>query len=329
MRRALRRGIDCGGEAGRTGADDRDVEHVVRVESLGQPERIGEGGVARVAQRLLLARHDDHRELVGAEFEAVEEAAGIRIRLGIEKAVRIAVARQEPLQPQRVAAMTRADQHHPAMHVPNEADAPQDEGAHDDLADIRLAGDQPAEIGAPHAHDPAVDADAAGNEDLAIVEQVEFARELAVGVHREDVFRAVLVVVEDLDRALDHEEEIDASLAPLEDRRAFRQALLGAVGGDPRRHLLAEPREGLRLAQVGIVRVETRPGADGGWSGHAHRVRKAARRRNGLGSTGAARRGSADKRSGALRPASSVFDETDAGRSAVGTRKERHAVETA
>mgnify|MGYP006894105261 CR=1 FL=1 len=50
--------------------------------------------------------------------------------------MRIAVAPQKSLQAQRIAAMARPDQNDATLPPADQADAPQDEGAHDDLADI-------------------------------------------------------------------------------------------------------------------------------------------------------------------------------------------------
>ena len=67
-----------------------------------------------------------------------------------------------------------------APRVPDEADPPQDEGPHDDLADVRLAGHQATKVGALDPDHPAVDAGSTGDQDLSIVEQVELAGELAL-----------------------------------------------------------------------------------------------------------------------------------------------------
>ena len=93
------------------------------------------------------------------------------------------------------------------------------------------------------------------DQDLAVVEQVELARELPLAVGGEDVGPPVLVEVEDLDRALEHEEEVDAPLATLEQERALRHPFLGPVAGQPCRHLLAQAREGLRLTRVWVGRI--------------------------------------------------------------------------
>ncbi len=68
----------------------------------------------------------------------------------------------------------------------------------------------------------AIKAGAAAEQDLAVVEQVEFAGELPLGMHGEDVRLAVLVQVEDFDAAIHHEKEVNAALATLEDESAAR-----------------------------------------------------------------------------------------------------------
>ena len=86
--------------------------------------------------------------------------------------------------------------------------------------------DQPAKVGARHPDHPAVDGGAAADQDLAVVEQVELAGELALAQHDEHVGRAVVVAIVDLDLALEHEEEVDAALPPLEQQRPRRDPLL-------------------------------------------------------------------------------------------------------
>ena len=60
-------------------------------------------------------------------------------------------------------------------------------------------------------------AGARADQDLALVEEVELAGELARAQDDEDLRLVVLVDVEDLDRALEDEEEVDAAVAARED----------------------------------------------------------------------------------------------------------------
>ena len=122
--------------------------------------------------------------------------------------------------------------------------------------------DQTTKVGALDPDHPAVDAGATGDENLSIVEQVELAGELALGMDRQDVRLAMLVEGEYLDGAFEHDEEVYASLAAREDERPLGKPFLPAVSHNPRRHLLAQAREGLRLAEVGVgrIKVRLRPG---------------------------------------------------------------------
>ena len=77
---------------------------------------------------------------------------------------------------------------------------------------------------------PAVGGGPAADQDLAVVEQVELAGELALAEHGEHVRRAVLIALVDLDLAFEHEKEVDAALPALEQQRPRRNPLLDAVG---------------------------------------------------------------------------------------------------
>ncbi len=135
--------------------------------------------------------------------------------------------------PERVAAVARSDQNHAALCVAHEPHPPQDEGAHDGLADVRLRLHQPQETGAWHSDDAAVVARAAIDEDLAAVEQVELAGELPVRVDVDRRFRVGRAGIQDLDRAFYHDEEIDAPLAATEQVGPGLDLLDGAEAEDP------------------------------------------------------------------------------------------------
>ena len=275
--------VDGRREAGWPGADDGDVEDLGVIEMLRHAEVVGQGREARVAQQAVVGADDD-RQLARLQGEAFEEAAGIGVALGVEQPVRVAVAGEELGQAMGVAAVAGADDDHASLAVPDQADAAQDEGAHHDLADVGLVGDQPAELRPVHAHDPARHRGAAVHQDLAVVEEVELAGELALAMGVEHALGAVVVGLEDLDAAFEHEEEVDAALAAREHRRAGGQRLFLAVAGDARGHLHREPGEGLGLALVGIG------GVGRGFVRHAPSLRKPPRRAgsilNGWGSPG-------------------------------------------
>jgi hypothetical protein len=99
-----------------------------------------------------------------------------------------------------------ADQAHPA----------QNEGAHDDFADIAFGGHKAAEVGPFHAYDPRTSSSASADQSLAVIEEIEFAGELPLAVDRDDLRLAPVAVLENFDGSLENEEKIYAALSSLE-----------------------------------------------------------------------------------------------------------------
>ena len=64
------------------------------------------------------------------------------VGLGVEPLMRMAVARQEAFEPQHVAVVGAADDHRPARAGLEQADAAQDQRAHDALAELGLRDQQ-------------------------------------------------------------------------------------------------------------------------------------------------------------------------------------------
>jgi hypothetical protein len=174
----------------------------------------------------------------------------------------VGVAREEVLQPQHVAVMARAEQKHAAIAVPDVAHPPQDIGPHDDLADIRLGRDQAPEIGAFDPNDAAIRSGAAAHQNFPVVEEIHLARELAGAMHCNRAAASEAVFVEDFDRAIQQQEEVDPALAALVDHATFRDLLFRPVTSNPVHHLGLEQRIGLRLPQIGVAGIEIRHGSD-------------------------------------------------------------------
>ncbi len=143
--------------------------------------------------------------------------------LGVELPVRIAIASHEALQPQSVASVSRPNQNHPSLRMPYEPDPPQDEGPHQNLANVGLARDQVPEIGTLDADHAAVGPGTARDKDLTVVEQVHLSGELARLVDRQDGRLSMIFRVENFDRTIEHQEEVPAALAALEDDVACLQ----------------------------------------------------------------------------------------------------------
>lgn len=138
--RPSRRGIDGGREAGRAGADDRDVVGAGRVERLQQAEAARQLGLLGIAQELAVGAEDD-RQLGRIEMEPLDQGLRAGIGPGIEGLVRMGVVAQEVAQPQHVAIVGVADHHESAGPHLEQGHAAQDQGPHDPLAELGL-GDQ-------------------------------------------------------------------------------------------------------------------------------------------------------------------------------------------
>ena len=221
------------------------------VGGLGEAEVVGQTRDGRIAVEAVL-RPDDDREVGRDQGEAGEEPLGVWVRVGVEEAVRVGVAREEALETQCVARLAGADDHHSATCRLDEADPSQDEGPHDRFSDVRLARHHAAELRGPEPHEPAIGAGPAADQDLTVIEEVDLARELAFAMDGDGFGGPVPIRVEDLDRPLEHEEEVDAPLPPREKGRAPGNLLDRAVGRQAFRRLGIEARERLRVPLVGV-----------------------------------------------------------------------------
>ena len=76
-------------------------------------------------------------------MEALDEGAGVGV--GVEPRMRVAVARQEILEPEHVGVVGAADDHRAAAAALDQPDAAQDQRAHDPLAKLGLGDQQRAE----------------------------------------------------------------------------------------------------------------------------------------------------------------------------------------
>ena len=137
--------IDGGGEPRRPAADNRDVIEFLVVVVADHADRVGDRRLRRIAQHP--AVRADHQRQVGARGDiARDEIGGVLVGGGIEQMVRLAVARQEILQPRHVAERRRADQHHTAGPALDQIDPAQDQRAHDALAEFGLRDQQRAQL---------------------------------------------------------------------------------------------------------------------------------------------------------------------------------------
>ena len=88
----------------------------------------------------------DQRQIGVQGRIACDEIGGILVGRGIEQMMRLAVARQEILQPRHVAKRCRPDQHRAAGAALDQADPAQDQRAHDALAQFGFRDQQRAQL---------------------------------------------------------------------------------------------------------------------------------------------------------------------------------------
>ena len=120
-------------------------------------------------------------------------------------------------------------------------------------------------MGAVQPDDLAVLPHAPTDQDLAVVEEIEFAGEIALPMDRDHLLLAV-GGVDDLDAALEDDEAVDASLAACEDGFALGEGLSLTEGFGAGDLFGGQLRKDLCLALVGIARVGD--GFGGGQIGH-------------------------------------------------------------
>ena len=136
-REPLRRRVDGRCEAGRSGADDRDVVDAVRIDRAHQTDAARQLGLAGIAQQISVrAEHD--RQLRRLDAEALDQRPRAGVAVGIERLVRLTVARQESRQPEHAGVAGGADDQRARETALQQTDAAQDERAHDALAELGL-----------------------------------------------------------------------------------------------------------------------------------------------------------------------------------------------
>lgn len=166
------------------------------------------------------------------------------------------------MQSHGVGPVHGADQCDASLRMTDQADATQDESPHDDFTDIRLGAQHFAKIGPLDADQAAVRARAARHQNLPVVEQVELTGELALTVHPEDFWLAIIVDIEDLDAAVKYKKKVNAALSALEQHRSLAQSLLYAVVRDSLGGVDTEARESLGFARVRVGRIDLGRGFD-------------------------------------------------------------------
>src|SRR6185437_9059641 len=121
----------------RTGPDHNEVTDRLAIDLRIHLQALGELFVAGILRHLLAAT-DDNRYVVDRHMKPIEQRLHTAVAFNIEVDVRVGVARQELLHTQRARGVPRADQNDISLLRGDKGYAPQDECAHEQLAQHRV-----------------------------------------------------------------------------------------------------------------------------------------------------------------------------------------------
>ena len=175
---AFRRAVDGGRQTRRPGADDHQVAHVRLIDGVVEAQAVGDLLVARIAQHGVAAA-DQHRHIGRAHMKPIEQLLRVGVAIEVDVVVRMAVAGQELLDPQRAGAMRRPDHDDIAEPARNQLDAAEDERPHEDLAQLGVGLHEGEQLLAIELDHLAGLADAQPAHRPAAGDHVAFAGELA------------------------------------------------------------------------------------------------------------------------------------------------------
>ena len=197
---AFRAGINRGRQARGPGADDDDVIDAIGIDRPDQADATGKLVLAGIAQQLAArAQHD--RQLAGVDMEALDQRFRLRVGHRVQCLMWMTIAAEKVFQPKHIAALGPADDHRAAGAGLEQADAAQDQGAHDPLAELRLRdqqGAQPIRRNDQGLHRPA----RAGVHQGGVTRQLrQFTQKCAGAMGDDDRAAAGPVVLGDLDFA--------------------------------------------------------------------------------------------------------------------------------
>ncbi len=171
----------------------------------------------------------------------------------IDEPERIAIPDGKALQAQRVGVVRRTDEHDSALTIVQKAHPAQNEGPHEDFAEIRLRRHHVAHVPVQDPDDSSIAQGRRGDEYGTRADVIQFTSELPGPMDGQGFFTAISARPGDRDLTLDHEKEIGAALAAVKQSLAWADQLLGTVRRDPRYQLRWKLRENLGGAGVRVV----------------------------------------------------------------------------
>src|SRR5262249_51129204 len=158
---------------------------------------------------------DDDWHVVDSDVEPIEERLNLGLGLDLLVGERLPVSAEELSDTEGGRRVPGADEDQAAAAVGDESYPPENEGAHEDLAELEVSLYERTQVLAIHDDDRSIDGGARANEIAACGEHVDLTRELAGAEHPHHVFAAG-DGAHDLDAALDDEEEAGILLAGLQ-----------------------------------------------------------------------------------------------------------------
>ena len=195
------------------------------------------------------ARADHQRELVGQHAEPLDEARALpprrrrRARCWDSRC-----ARGNPAGARGRACPARPTQHRAGAVLCEEADAPEDERAHDDLAKLGGAHDEGPQMRRVDRHrGAALGTCPSGGEDAATGELAHVAAELARALDRDVPLVTQTVATDDLDASVEHQPRRDPPRAGFEDDLARPEGPRRTAGEALRRLHLRRVEHGKHL----------------------------------------------------------------------------------
>ena len=119
----------------RTGSDDDDIAQMCLIDRLIEAETIGDLPIGRISENGA-APTNQNRQVVSAELEPIKQILNARITIGVDRCVRMCVAGEKLLDPQRVGAVTRANEDDVPEPTAEQAHAAENESANEDLTQL-------------------------------------------------------------------------------------------------------------------------------------------------------------------------------------------------
>jgi hypothetical protein len=175
------------------------------------------------------------------------------VAAAIDEPQRIAIPHGKALQAQRIGVVRRTDEHDAAVTMVQKPHPAQNEGPHEDLAEIRFRRHHAADVPVQDPDNPSLAQGSRGDEHGTRADVIQFTSELPGPMDGQGFLTAISARPGDRDFTLDHEKEIGAALAAVKQSLAWADRLLRTVRGDPRYQLRWKLRENLGGAGVRVV----------------------------------------------------------------------------